>query len=264
MPSILEKIYGFNPKFIEGYPSTLSVLADLSDQAGANFKLQASFTSSEPLLEPQKSIMKKVYQCDNFDFFGLAERVIWATECEVHEGKHLNMEYGITEVVNEKDKVLDYGQTGYLVGTSLLNYGMPLLRYKTSDMSNISEHLCACGRESFILDSVATKAEDLVHTPSGKVISSSILTHPFKPLKYIEMSQIIQEKIDFIRIKIVKRPGYSESDTNLLLKEFSNRVGEDIKIQVEFVENISREKSGKFKWVKSNIKKQNIDKIISS
>lgn len=255
VPFILKKIQEFNPKFIEGYPSTLSVLADLSNQMGANLALDASFTSSEPLLEPQKESMRNAYQCDNFDFFGLAERVIWATECEMHTGKHLNMEYGITEVVDEENEVLGYGKAGYLVGTSLLNYGMPMLRYRTSDISSISEDLCKCGRESVILDAVTTKAEDLIHTPNGKIISSSALTHPFKPLKYVEMSQIIQEQLDLIRIKIVKRPGYSESDTKVLLQEFSNRVGEDIKIKVEFVNNISREKSGKFKWVKSKLKK---------
>jgi phenylacetate-CoA ligase len=72
-------------------------------------------------------------------------------------------------------------------------------------------------------------------------------------LKNIEKSQIIQEKIDLLTIKLVKRPGYSDLDTKKLLKAFSDRVGPEVLLNVEFVEDIPREKSGKYKWIISKI-----------
>jgi phenylacetate-CoA ligase len=252
-PVIFDQIEKFKPKFIEGYPSTLSVFAELAKKHNVKFNLQASFTSSEPLLDTQKEVMTDIFSCNNFDYYGLAERVIWGTECDAHIGKHLSMEYGVTEVVNSHGENIGCNNIGFLVGTSLLNYGMPFIRYKTSDLSSISDTKCACGRASPLMDAVLTKEEDLIHTPDGKTISSSILTHPFKPLKNIEKSQIIQEKIDLLTIKLVKRPGYSDLDTKKLLKAFSDRVGPEVLLNVEFVEDIPREKSGKYKWIISKI-----------
>ena len=117
LPAIVNKILEFNPKAIEGYPSTLSIFASLLKDYNKNLYLKASFTSSETLYDNQKLIMEDIFNCNNYDFYGLAERVIWGTECSMHNGKHLNMEYGITEVVDEKNNILPNGKTGYLVGT---------------------------------------------------------------------------------------------------------------------------------------------------
>ena len=62
------------------------------------------------------------------------------------------------------------------------------------------------------------------------------------PLHNIAMSQIIQEKIDLITIKIVKKPDYNGQDSKLLLDEFQKRVGPDINVNLKFVDSIGREK----------------------
>lgn len=251
----INKIRAFRPVAMEGYPSTLSIMATLLDEVGETLPLRATLTSSETLYDNQKNIMRRIFKCPNFDFYGLAERVIFATECEAHCGKHLNMEYGITEVVDDQDQPLAHGEKGYLVGTSLWNYGMPFIRYKTSDISSIRTDVCYCGREMPLLDNVTTKAEDIIVTPDGRFISASVLTHPFKPLHHIRKSQIIQKERDLIQIKIVKRKGYTKKDSDLLLEEFCKRVGPGVQVELEFVEDIPIEKSGKFRWVISNAKK---------
>ncbi len=253
--AIFDKICEFSPEVIEGYPSTLYVLAKLLEENNYSFPLKATLTSSETLYNFQLEKIRSVFNCENFDFYGLAERVAWATECEKHTGKHLNMEYGITEIVNHDDESVIPGENGFLVGTSLHNYGMPFIRYKTTDFTSISLEKCPCGRKMPLLGKVTTKAEDLIRTPSGKFISSSTLTHPFKPLHHIEMSQIIQEELGLIIIKIVKRQGYTSHDSKRLLEEFVNRVGPGVDVRLEFVSSIPREESGKFKWVISRLEK---------
>ena len=263
-PYILEKMINFKPLAMEGYPSTLYVFTSFLKKFQQFLPLKACFTSSETLYDHQKSVIEEIFHCKNFDFYGMAERVIWATECENQKGKHLNFEYGITEILDENDDIVDTGKPGFLVGTSLLNFGMPFIRYKTTDISSLLLDPCNCGRQMQLISNVTTKAEDLIFTPDGNYISSSILTHPFKPLHNIFMSQIIQKEIDFILIKIIKRDGYSKKDTDMLLSEFSKRVGSKINIKVEFVDNIQREKSGKLKWIKSEIKKDlNLFKFIN-
>ena len=104
-----------------------------------------------------------------------------------------------------------------------------------------------------LIEDVTTKAEDIVVTPDGKMISPSVLTHPFKPLGNIRESQIIQEDIRNITIKIVKESDYDDNATNQLVAAMQERVGKQIKIDVRFVNEIPRTTSGKLRWVVSKV-----------
>lgn len=241
------------PSAIEGYPSTVYILARFLVDSNMTLPLKAVFTSSETLYSMQKEIIERAFECKIYDYYGLAERVVFATECREHSGKHLNFEYGITEIVDDNDNPLSYGDQGKIVSTSLINFGMPFIRYKTSDITSIRPQTCACGREMPIIENIMTKAEDIILRPDGTMISPSILTHPFKPMRYIEKSQIIQKDLHSICIRIVPRNGYSEEDSRILLDGLQERVGNDMRIDIDLVEDIPRSKSGKFRWVISKV-----------
>ena len=104
-----------------------------------------------------------------------------------------------------------------------------------------------------MMDDVTTKAEDILTLKDGRVISPSVLTHPFKPLTSIEESQIVQEELDRITVKIVPSRAFSESDRKHLIKELRERLGDEVGINIEIVESCPRLPSGKFKWVVSKV-----------
>ena len=106
------------------------------------------------------------------------------------------------------------------------------------------------------MDSVTTKNEDIVLTPDGRWISPSVLTHPFKPIRNILESQIIQERLNLLVIKIAKGPLYSEQDSLQLVEGIKERLGNSVDVELDFVDHIPRENSGKFRWVISKIAKQ--------
>jgi phenylacetate-CoA ligase len=253
MAKYVKKLEDYKAKALEAYPSTAFILAKYLEAQKKTIPLRAVLTSSEPLLTIQRETIEKSFECKVFDFYGMAERVIFAGECDKHEGLHLNMDYGITEILDERNEPVERGRMGWVVGTSLHNYAMPFIRYKTSDVSSIRRGKCACGRGFPLMSDVTTKAEDIVVTRDGRFISPSVLTHPFKPLHNIKMSQIIQEDLDLIRIKIVKGKDYTERDTETLLHSFKERVGLQMKVEIEFVDSLERMSSGKFKWVLSKV-----------
>ena len=113
---------------------------------------------------------------------------------------------------------------------------------------------CPCGRSLPRLAPVTTKDEDLIVTPEGRVIASSILTHPFKPLRSIHESQLLQETVDELTVRIVKNPEFVESDGEKLIAGLRERLGEGIRIRLEFVDSIARTPAGKFRWVISKVK----------
>jgi phenylacetate-CoA ligase len=198
-------------------------------------------------------LIEERFEAPVFDFFGMAERVAFATQCAEAHAYHLNFEYAYNELVDSEGNPVKEGQEGFLVGTSLLNYGMPFIRYKTTDVSTISTGQCSCGRHMPILKGITTKDEDIVVTPEGKLISSSVLTHPFKPLDSVLESQILQEELDRLQVRIVPRSDFSEKDSAHLISALRDRVGPTMHIELMFVNNIPRTRAGKFRWVISKV-----------
>lgn len=253
LPAYLDEMRRRKLRFLEGYPSTLFILAQHLVRRGETLPMRAVFTSSETLHQAQRDAIETAFGCRIFDFYGLAERVIFAGECEAHAGKHLSEEYGVTEVVDEGGNPVPDGETGYLVGTSLVNRFMPMLRYRTGDLSAIVAEPCACGRTLRRIRDVTTKAEDIVVTPDGRMISPSILTHPFKPFHQLRKSQLVQERLDLLRVLLVPSEEFTAAHEALLVEGLRGRLGEEMRIEVEVVEDIPREASGKFRWVISRV-----------
>ena len=100
---------------------------------------------------------------------------------------------------------------------------------------------------------VTTKQESIVTLPDGRLISPSVLTHPFKPMHNIAESQIIQDKVDELLVKIVRRESYSDADEAILLNGFRERLGTDVQVRICYVDEIPRTANAKFKWVISRI-----------
>ncbi len=253
LPCYFDAMDKYDVQALQAYPSTAYILARYLEQKDAYFPLKYVFTSSETLLDIQREVIEERFRCRVLDNYGLAEKVAYAGECQCHEGHHLFMEYGVTEIVDEDNMTVDDGEYGRMVCTGLHNLGMPLIRYDVGDVSAYKRTRCSCGRGLKLLEPVTTKAEDIVVTPSGRFISSSVLTHPFKPMNMIERSQIIQETPDRLTIRIVKRPGYTSRDTEVLLKEMYARVGDEMRVDVEFVKEIPLSRNGKYRWVISRV-----------
>lgn len=241
-------------RYLEGYPSTLFILAQYLLRRGQRLPMNAVFTSSETLHEVQATSIREAFSCEIFDFYGHAERVLFAAECEMHDGKHLAELFGYCEVVDENGNIVPDGTPGYLVGTSLHNLAMPLIRYRTGDISIIRTDACPCGRTHRRIDSVTTKAEDIVVTPDGRLISPSVLTHPFKPLDSIRESQIIQEDLNTLVVRVVAdSDSFTKEDELQLVRSLIDRLGQGIDIHIERVSTIPRGPNGKLRWVVSKV-----------
>lgn len=253
LPAYAEEMRRRGLRYLEGYPSTLYVVAKHLLDQGERLPLVAVFTSSETLHAVQREVIEEAFCCTLYDFYGLAERIAFAGECEEHEGKHLFQEYAVTEIVDDDGRPVPAGERGWLTGTTLWNRGMPLLRYRTSDMSRKLVDGCPCGRGLGRISAVTTKAEDIVVTPEGRFVSPSVLTHPFKPFHQLEKSQIIQEERDRVVVKLVAGPEFTHEDERSLLRGLRERLGDSVAVESVRVEEIPPDSSGKFRWVISKV-----------
>lgn len=253
LPGYVEAIRKFGAVVLDGYPSTTYLLARFVTRAGLSLPMRAVITSSETLYPFQREAIEAAFRCRVFDYFAAAERVVFATECDAHEGHHVASEYGVVEFVDADGVPVRDGAVGTMLGTSLHNRGMPLIRYRCNDMSAFRTTTCRCGRAHPLMEDVSTKAEDIIALADGRMISPSVLTHPFKPMHSVEESQIVQEAYDHIVILIKPNARFTDEERDHLIREFRIRLGQDVKVDVEVVEHIPRTRSGKFKWVVSKV-----------
>lgn len=142
LPAIRAAITAFRPQTVEGWPSSLSLLASLLRDAGLRLPVRGVITSSELMSSAQRALMGEVFQAPVVNHYGQTERAVMAGGCE-HGTYHLFPDYGILEL----HPVEDAPAERRVVGTPLHNFAFPLLRYRTDDRVSVpSDEPCPCGR----------------------------------------------------------------------------------------------------------------------
>lgn len=240
-------------RYLKGYPSNLYILAQHILKRDTVVPMEVVFTGAEPVYDHMREAIEKAFKCRVADFYGQSEEVARAYECSEHEGYHVAMESTFVEILDEHGEPSGEGE---IIGTSLTNYAMPFIRYRTGDLSGFIGGKCPCGREHVRIRQVQTKLEDIVVTASGRWLSPSNLTHPFKSLDplAIERSQIIQDDIGSIVILVQPGPKWGAAAERNLLANFKERFGNELEVSVQEVPEITISGDSKFMWVKSEIR----------
>jgi len=253
----VQKLQDFRPKIVEGYPSYLHLLALHLKRVGRTLPVHAIFPYSEPLYHDQRRLIEERFQCKVFDWYGLAERVASAAQCERTDGYHVSAEKTIVEIVESSGEQAAPGDQGEIVGTNLDEYGMPLIRYRTGDMSSYRAESCPCGRGLPLIEQVQERQEDFIITPDGRLIWGtadflSIMSTGMR-LGRVEKTQVIQEAMDRVVIKVVPTELYSQVDHDRIIGGFSAILGLEVNISIELVDEIPRTASGKHRFVISRV-----------
>ncbi len=247
----------FNPKMISGYPSSVYLLALAYKKYGrGTLSLNSVYTASETLLDYQRKIIQDAFQCYVFMWYGNSEMCANIVECEKRE-LHLKLEHSFVEILDNNNHSVLPGETGHLICTGFGNIAFPLIRYDIGDEVILSRNQKSkCGRGGILIDKVIGRMEDYILTPDGKYIGR--LDHLFKDMLNIKEAQIIQNHIDEIVIRIVKRNGYLKVDEEKIRKEAKLRLGSEIKLLFDYVPQIDRTANGKFRFIISNLDKKEV------
>ena len=252
MDLYIDKVKRSGVRFLRGYPSNLFIFAQLLRTRNVRLPMTAVFSGSEPLFGYVQDLVEDQFDCRVFDWYGVSERVVTSSQCDQHAGYHVHMENCLVEIL-DADGPAPLGTAGEVVATCLSNYAMPLIRYRTGDRSAFQTSRCDCGRSLTTLKQVQTKCEDVLTTADGRYVSPSVLTHPFKPIKGIEKSQIVQEEPGVIVVSIVANTSFDSGQKRLLTAGLLERLGEGTSLRLQELSDIPKESSGKFRWVVSRV-----------
>ncbi len=237
--------------YYSGYPSILYSLATLIEDANLRITNppKVIFTGAEALLEVQRRRISRVFNSIVTDQYGFSEGAGNASRCE-SDLFHEDFEYGILECNN--GIVNGNYITGEVIGTGFTNLAMPFIRYKIEDTATWVNTNCKCRRKSKTILKVEGRNEDYILTPEGNRILR--FDYIFKDMHNITEAQVIQRELGEIIIKIVRRTNYSISDEKRLKNEVKTRVSPQLAVRFEYVNEIARERTGKFRAVKSYLK----------
>ncbi|UCB47278.1 MAG: phenylacetate--CoA ligase family protein [Spirochaetota bacterium] len=251
----IEVIDKHKPLFLKGLASTLYIFALFLKKRGqSNLSFKAVFSTGEMLIESQRAVIEEVFQCKVFDSYGHMERTVAISECP-NGGYHINLEYGIMEIEQQKNSN-EESRIGRIIGTSLHNFSMPLLRYDVGDLVEIKKEsiYCSCKRGLPLIGKIHGRQEDSVITPDGRVLTSIYMI--FELVEDIEFGQIIQKDKNRLVLRIVKKESYSAESETKLLSIVRDFVGDIMKIDIDYtnIEEIKKQDSHKFRVVVSNCK----------
>jgi phenylacetate-CoA ligase len=248
------------PHFLKGLPSNLYVFALLCDTVrGHGIKFRAIFSQGENLLPQQKKFIESVFNSSVFDSYGQMERTVAISQCP-HGNYHIHSDYSLLEFIEPQSSLilpsLKTGQNVYeVVGTTIHNHSMPLIRYKTGDLVVIdsSQTSCSCKRTFPLVHSIIGRDSDVVITPDKRAITALYVA--LDRLPGITCGQIIQESIDVLRVKIAGSWNDFSTIKNLVIETIKTFTGDSMDVIVENCQNdeMITIKGKKFKSIISNI-----------
>ncbi|MCC6345979.1 MAG: phenylacetate--CoA ligase family protein [Nitrospirales bacterium] len=243
------------PTLLFGHAHSLYLFACFLEKNGLGGIRPAGIISTAMVLHDfERRRIEQVFGCRVTNRYGCEEVSLIACECREHNGLHLNMDTLIVEVVRD-GRPAPPGETGAVVVTDLTNYGMPFIRYKVGDAGALSERTCPCGCTYPLLESLEGRIADYIVTPEGKYISGISLTENFAMhLGGVKQLQIVQERVDFLVFRIVTGEGFDGTSLGGLEALAAERFGRGMHYEVEFVDSLPQESSGKYRFCISKLK----------
>jgi phenylacetate-CoA ligase len=250
IPHYLDALQNYSVKYLWGYSSSLHALALEALHLKKPVKLEVAIANAEPLFRHQREVISEAFGCPVRETYGMCEMVAAASECESSQ-LHLWPEVGLVETLHSENSCIDHG-VGELVCTSLLNSDMPLVRYRVGDMGLVcgSGTACSCGRSLPLMSSIEGRTDDLLYTADGRVLGR--LDPVFKSNLPIRAAQIIQEELDYVRVRYVPAQEFTHDTAKSIIAGLRARMGE-VEVVLEQVEDIPRHANGKFRAVICNL-----------
>ena len=196
-------------------PSYFLHLIDQAPEAGIQFKdlpLRAGIFGAEPWTEAMRRRIEADSGIKAYDIYGLSEIVGpgVAMECECQAGPHIFEDYFYPEILHLKTgKPCADGEEGELVLTTLGKQAMPMIRYRTRDITALASETCECGRTLRRIKRIGRRADDMFIIRGINVYPSQVETALLKVEGALPHYQIVltrEEDLDVMEVQVEVTP----------------------------------------------------------
>ncbi|MEP3562926.1 MAG: hypothetical protein ABJM19_04945 [Marinobacter sp.] len=241
----------FAPEYLVGFPSSVYDICVMAKERGLSFKgvVKAFFPTAETVLPQHRAVIGEVLGCRLIDQYASSEGAPFILECE--EGRlHIHPLTGIFEVVDED---LQPAQEGEILVTSFSTRGTPLVRYRIGDRIKLAPEgeRCVCGSHFPLVEFIDGRSSDFIWSPENGKVNLGNISNCTKDAPGIICFQVVQEQENQVDVRLVKGREFTERDEASFIQALEARLGKAMGINLEYVNEIPREKSGKFRIVKN-------------
>jgi phenylacetate-CoA ligase len=253
MAEYLETLNEFRPDVIVGYSHSLYLFARFALESGRKvWSPRGLIGTAERLLPHYRETIEAAFRAPIYDRYGCREVMLIGMECEQHRGLHLTAENLYVEILKDGRPAAP-GETGEVVVTDLHNYAMPFLRYRNGDLAVASDRRCACERGLPLVEEMTGRTLDVLRTPSGRRMSGVFVPMFFINYAWVEEFQIEQTALDRMHVRLKPVGAADGSRLELLRQDLERRIGSDVRLECELVNEIPRNASGKHRPVISRL-----------
>ena len=243
-----QEIASHKPVLMDGYAEALDFLAHyLKNHGSVSVRPKALMSSAQTLPESSRALIEEAFGCKVFDKYGSREFSGIAYECEAHSGHHVVGEGYIVEILRDGEPAAP-GEVGEVVITDLNNYCMPFIRYRIGDLAVAVDQSqpCRCGRGLPLMGNIEGRVQSIIQGTDGRYVPGTFFAHYLKEFDHaIVRFQVVQEEQGAMTFSVVKGGRYSDDTLQEILATFREYLGSDMKIDVEFVENVELIRTGK-------------------
>ena len=243
----------YRPKHIFGYPSSIYLFSQFLEKHNidlSNIGIKVIFVTADMLYDFQRKAIQETFKCPVANGYGGRDSGFIAHECparSMHITEDIYVEFIST------NKPVEPGERGEIIVTHLDNYAMPFIRYRTGDVASPEHKTCTCGRGSPLMSNIEGRTTDFIITPNGKIMHALSLIYILRDLEGIEAFKITQKKKDYLIIKIVKNQKFTAETQSKIKDEIIKTMESPVHIEIQFVNEIEPEKSGKYRYVISEV-----------
>lgn len=251
MRTFAKSLARWKPTVIRAYPSALREFSEyVKDYGPAGIRPRLIETTSEKLTTQDRRLFEEVFQCKVADCYASRELAHSAYECDMG-GLHVCPTRHL-EIL--KDGIpAEPSETGDIVITSLHQYALPFIRYKTDDLGSFEIEDCSCGRVFPVLREISGRAADLLLSTDGKIIYGAYLDTVFWKRPEVFRYQAYQPDIQHLHLRIAFKSAVQDHWINQLRSELKSRFGESMQISITPVEKFELTRSGKHRYVISDV-----------
>lgn len=249
------RIRAVRPAMLFGYPSALSLIAAHADKRGVRLDdlgIRVAFVTSERLYDHQRAVIEQVFGCPVANGYGGRDAGFIAHECPAG-GMHISAEDILVETVDEQGNQVPAGIAGEIVVTHLATGDFPFLRYRTGDIGVLADAACPCGRGLPLLAEVQGRSTDFVVAADGTIMHGLALIYLLRDWPGIERFRIEQQSLQRTVVQLVAGSQFDPSLPGRIGEQMRARLGAGVQVDVELVDRIPAERSGKFRYVVSRV-----------
>jgi phenylacetate-CoA ligase len=244
-----EALEQFRPDVLWAYPTSLESLCVALKTAGRPLQIPAALTSSEVLRSDAWRFITATLGCRLLDYYGQAERVAFAYAVEP-DAYHFLPGYSLVELVPVEEQ--GASKLCEIVGTSLWNRAMPLVRYRTGDLVRVPSSWGRVELEEMALGlrkfaGVLGRDSDILLSPEGVRLTG--IDHFQRAVPHLMRIQVVQESLMEVTIRVLATGEYSEADQAQLLRNVRTKLPVSMRVNIERVEHLERLASGKTPFV---------------